>query len=199
MHASKSGKIRTKFLTWNSALAVALSLSVMPSATMAQEISDQFRTPAPGTELTYACSDGERRITIDKATGLQVRWRKNERLYENMTLFCWACGRGISVERTQVAAIYPLISGKIVGFRRHKGDRAWTDTVFVMGTETIDTPAGRFDTYVVQTRSESDEGWTGMRTAHYAPSLGWVVRVTKEQSGRKPTSCELEAVAEPTT
>lgn len=93
-----------------------------------------------------------------------------------------------------LATLFPLSVGKRVEFGVSRGDLAWLFVARVVDTETIRTPAGTFDTYVVETieapkRTRSPAvARTRISTYWYAPSVRNVVRlmsITTTQAAQK--------------
>jgi len=82
-----------------------------------------------------------------------------------------------------VAALFPLSVGKTSQFTVTRGDLQWTFSARVVDTERITTPAGTFDTWVVETietprRTRSPAlAKTRISTFWYAPSLRTVARL----------------------
>lgn len=93
-----------------------------------------------------------------------------------------------------VRALFPLRVGKKTTFTVTRGDLKWTFTARVVDTERITTPAGTFDTWVVETietpKRTRDPATvkTRISTFWYAPSIRNVARlmtITTTATGEK--------------
>jgi len=93
-----------------------------------------------------------------------------------------------------VAALFPLSTGRHVRFIASRGDLQWLYDARVVGTERITTPAGTFDTWVVETieapkiTPSPATARTNISTFWYAPSVRNIVRlmvISTTPTGRK--------------
>jgi len=151
--------------------------------------ADEFKVPPEGSKLTWEKVGGDRttNVVVGPSEGLQVTWTSNGRNRGAAFIFCWGCDPNrYDVEMDKLKGFFPLEKGKTVTFERTRESRTWEDTVTVKGRKTITTPAGEFDVFVVETKSESTSGsWSGTRTSYFPPALGWLVKYeTKDSEGR---------------
>ena len=100
----------------------------------------------------------------------------------------------LTYNRESVRALFPLRLGKKTSFTVARGDLQWTFTARVVDTERITTPAGTFDTWVVETietpKRTRDPAMvkTRISTFWYAPSIRNVARlmtITTTATGEK--------------
>ena len=100
----------------------------------------------------------------------------------------------LSYNAETVGALFPLRAGKKTTFTVTRGDLKWTFTARVVDTERITTPAGTFDTWVVETietpKRTRDPATvkTRISTFWYAPSIRNVARlmaITTTATGEK--------------
>ncbi len=92
---------------------------------------------------------------------------------------CWGCGGEMVIDEASYAALWPLEKGKRVAFLRTAPDGKKSRMVItVAGTERITTPAGTFDTWILDGRLESVDGptYSAQVRAWWAPGPGWVIR-----------------------
>ncbi|HEX3498848.1 MAG TPA: hypothetical protein VHT04_05945, partial [Stellaceae bacterium] len=94
-----------------------------------------------------------------------------------------------SANRSKIEPIWPLEPGKSIVFEERAANAdAWRHTVTVLRWETIQIPAGNFETIVVEERIESLTPGQGnldvTKTYWYAPSARWPIkRATVQRSG----------------
>jgi hypothetical protein len=83
-----------------------------------------------------------------------------------------------------LAGLWPLKVGKTVQFVQHLDKDAWRQTIKVLRTETIATPAGRFNTFVVQreARGLGATNFLATYTYWYAPDPGAIVKFDVHQT-----------------
>lgn len=108
----------------------------------------------------------------------------------------WQIRRGLFIEESQSASahrrvlfrsidpmgLFPLEKGKRVVFRReylrNKALKVHNTSWMVLGRETIEVPAGRFDTFVIERRTRNVKTeWTGYEKLWYAPQVRNYVRM----------------------
>ena len=141
-------------------------------------------------EWKEAGGGDELAITVLGREGYWLKWRTGDGdTRSGYTLFCWSCGKDYSFSEDSIDGLFPLAVGRAAGITRSRGNRVWADEIEVVGTETVEVPAGIFDVYVIETRSRSLDGrWRGERRSYFAPALGWNVRIeTSDNEGRSGT------------
>lgn len=151
---------------------------------------------APGTQfLLENIIDGarsEQAVTAGQATGLRGAYANSSGQPGGFYPGCWGCGGAAQIEEDLYAGLWPLETGKEVGFLRTTpdGNRARV-IIRVAGTERLETPAGDIDTYKLEGRLRSLTGpdYTAEVSAWWAPDPGWVIRAEgSDSAGRKLTS-----------
>jgi hypothetical protein len=95
------------------------------------------------------------------------------------------------VDRTMIETIWPLEPGKSVTFEEHASNSdAWRHSVTVVRRETLQTPAGTFDTFVIEERIQSLSPAQGnldaTKTYWYAPAAKWAVKRSMVQRSGPP-------------
>ena len=106
-----------------------------------------------------------------------------------------------------LTALFPLSNGKRVRFVGTRGDLQWLYEARVVGTERATTPAGSFDTWVVETieapkrTAAPTTAVTIVSTFWYAPSVKNIVRlmtISTNPSGEKQLRrVELRSITRP--
>ena len=156
----------------------------------------------PGTQFTLANSSNgkpsETRIAAGNPAGPRGAFVRPDGAVGTFYPGCWSCGGGFQIEEAKYAALWPLETGKSVSFLRTApdGNRARV-TISVTGTETIEIPAGTFDTYVLSGRVEHLTGpsYSANVRAFWAPRPGWVIRAEGSDSrGNQLTSTATEII-----
>lgn len=151
-----------------------------------------FEQPAVGTVYRY---DGFTN-TITGGTGLVTMYVDQNRLGGSRfaVFFNDNIREPLAYVADSVAPLFPLAVGKHVQFGVSRRELAWLFDARVVDTERITTPAGTFDTYVVETieaprlTGNPANARTRITTFWYAPSIRNVVRlmmVSTTPSGRK--------------
>ncbi len=151
-----------------------------------------FVQPAVGTVYRYEGFTN----TITGGTGLVTRYVDQGRLGGSRfaVFFNDNIREPLAYVADSVAPLFPLAVGRQVQFGVARGDLTWLFNARVVDTERITTPAGTFDTYVVETveaptRTASPAmAQTRVSTFWYAPSVGNVVRlmtVSTTPAGKK--------------
>lgn len=113
---------------------------------------------------------------------------------------CWDCGGAMQVDEAAYAALWPLETGKSTSFVRTAPDGSKARIVIsVAGTEVIETPAGRFQTYVLdgQTVHLTGARYSANVRAWWAPDPGWVVRAEGRDSTGIARASEVTALTGP--
>lgn len=113
---------------------------------------------------------------------------------------CWACGGDNLIETEKYAQLWPLETGKSVSFLRDSPDGLKARVLIqVTGSETIETRAGIFDTYVLDGTVEhlTGERYSAKIRAWWARNLGWVVRAEGSDSDGYVVSSEVTLVKLP--
>ena len=179
------------------ALALTMTVAVSVSAQRRQASAPTlppapFVQPDAGTVFRY---DGfENRII--SGDGLVTRFvdgagRPGERFG---VFFADNPAAPMQYDSAAVAALFPLAQGRRTQFIAARGDLQWLYDARVVGTERITTPAGTFDTWVVETieapkRTPSPAtARTNITTFWYAPSVKNIVRlmaISSAPTGRK--------------
>ena len=167
------------------AIAVLIFIPVISQETSAQEIT----FAKPGTELLWGKIDdsntGIEIIGPSKGYMISATW--NGKRGRKLFPFCYFCKVvDYEIDADKLNPFFPLAVGKSTTYERLKRGNIWIDTVEVLGKETLVTPAGTFETFVIETRSKSKIGfWSGTKKRYFSPKLGWTVRADVNDSEGK--------------
>ena len=118
-------------------------------------------------------------ITAGQPTGLRGAYTRDDGASGGFYPGCWGCGGGMQIEEAKYGQLWPLETGKTVSFLRTAPDGNKARVVIrVAGSETIETPAGNFETYLLDGRIEHLTGprYSAQVRAWWAPGPGWVVK-----------------------
>ena len=89
-----------------------------------------------------------------------------------------------------IGSLWPLHVGKRLEFEEVNGEDRWHNVVQVLRREAITTPAGTFDTWVIELQERAlmpaQGGFERTRTYWYAPEAGLHVRLRSAQGGGPP-------------
>lgn len=113
---------------------------------------------------------------------------------------CWGCGGDAQIEIEKYAALWPLETGKNVAFVRTTPDGVKARVVIrVSGTQKVETPAGSFDTYILDGRLEHITGprYSAQVRAWWAQDPGWVIKAEGGDSQGSTLSSEVASVRLP--
>jgi hypothetical protein len=157
-----------------------------------------FSAPPEGTRLVLEdlINGGTASGEVTALDGYILGWTSKGRTARSVTHFCPDCLQaGIGADGGPLAQLYPLEVGKGITFTRSRGDLTWHDEILVVGTYSITTPAGSFDTFVVRRRSKTpDDSWRAEQRNWYAPALGWVVKFEAFTTDGRRQSWQLVSV-----
>jgi len=163
------------------ARAVALAALVAGCSLIEQPLEPApYQPPAPGTLYRYAgfsnrvvSSDGWRTTVADDSG----------RVGSRLALFITEDpGRPSQADTAQLAALWPLETGKRVDLAVRSGDQSWQWKFKVVGEQRIAVPAGTFRTFLVQGVQEPEHSANPRRATRvgytwwYAPAVAAVVR-----------------------
>ena len=138
---------------------------------------------APGTRIVLVNQangqSSQTNITAGQPAGLRGAYTRDDGAAGGFYPGCWGCGGAMQIEEDKYAQLWPLETGKAVSFLRTAPDGNKARVVIrVAGSETIDTPAGTFETYLLDGRIEHLTGarYSAQVRAWWAPGPGWVVK-----------------------
>ncbi|MEM9063328.1 MAG: hypothetical protein AAGD13_22945 [Pseudomonadota bacterium] len=192
--------------------AAALMAAVVLSACADSRFIDRTGRQGPaqlvyapaGTELKLVnASNGkpsETRITVNAPTGLRGSFTREDGTTGGFYPACWGCGGSNVIEEAEYAKLWPLETGKSVGFLRTAPDGQKARVVIrVAGTASIETMAGQFDTYILDGRIEHLTGprYSAQVRAWWAQDPGWVVKAEGGDSQGSTLSSEVASVVLP--
>jgi len=187
-------------------LGTALALVLQASSSRADEA---FHCPEPGTVMTF--SEGSS-LTFTGQEGLMCRARTNKgglvSQFLGLTapasdlgknhgerLFPWRVGNQVDFMTSSPTA---NAAGVLVDTIK---DAYYDNTVKVIGQEKLVTPAGAFDTVVIEWHRQVRGKWLGAwaTTVWFAPELGyWIKFKFETRQGSGPdTSFEVASIAVP--
>ena len=187
-------------------LAAAAALLLQASSIGADEA---FRCPEPGTVMTF--SEGSS-LTFTGQEGLMCRARTNKGGL--VSQFLGLTAPAADLEKNHGERLFPWRVGNQVDFMTSgttadaTGDIAnvakdvyYDNSVKVVGQEKLVTPAGTFDTVVIEWHRQVRGRWLGAwaTTVWFAPKLGYWIKFkfeTRQGSGPE-TSFELASIAVP--
>jgi hypothetical protein len=113
---------------------------------------------------------------------------------------CWGCGGDMVIDEATYQTLWPLEEGKRAVFLRTAPDGARARMIItVLGTERITTPAGSFETWLLDGRMEQVTGppLSAQVRAWWAPGPGWVVRAEGGDSRGNTLSSEVTEIIYP--
>ena len=157
-----------------------------------------------GTVITLVDTENgessETRITVAPSIGFRGAYTTVNGSAGGFYPGCWACGGDNLIEAVKYAQLWPLETGKNVSFLRDSPDGLKARVLIqVTGSETIETQAGIFDTYVLDGTVEHLTGprYSAKVRAWWARNLGWVVRAEGGDSDGYVVSSEVTSVRLP--
>jgi hypothetical protein len=159
---------------------------------------------APGTQfLLENIVDGarsEQAVTAGPATGLRGAYTNSSGQPGGFYPGCWGCGGTAQIEEDLYARLWPLETGKQVGFLRTSSDGNRARVIIrVAGTERLETPMGDIDTFKLEGRLQGLTGpeYTANVEAWWAPDPGWVIRAVGSDSQGRSLSSKVIAITSP--
>ena len=174
-----------------------------PGGGAAPDVAPLVYAP-PGTRITLANSvngrPSETRITVAGATGPRAVYVAEDGRTGGVYPGCWDCGGAMRIEEDKYAALWPLEPGKQVVFLRTAPDGQQARVlVRVAGRETVETPAGAFDAWLLDGRVENVTGprQSAQVRAWWAPDPGWVVKAEGGDSRGNTLSSQAAAIDPP--
>jgi hypothetical protein len=97
---------------------------------------------------------------------------------------------GSKIVGSALDSLWPLHVGKRLEFEEINGDDRWHNVVQVLRREAITTPAGTFDTWVIERQERAlmpaQGGFERTRTYWFAPDAGLHIRLRSVQGGGPP-------------
>ena len=155
----------------------------------------------PGTRITLANTvngrPGESRITVAGASGPRGSVVAEDGRVGHVYPGCWDCSDGMRIDEAEYAALWPLEVGKQVAFLRTAPDGSQARVLIrVAGRETVETPAGIFDAWLLDGRVENVTGprYSAQVRAWWAPDPGWVVKAEGGDSLGNTLSSQAVAI-----
>lgn len=95
-------------------------------------------------------------------------------------------------DRAALESLFPLAIGKKTQFKQvaASGSNAWDQTLEVVRAESLDIDGKSYATFVIEGRTEAVgpgmNEFIRKRTLHYAPELGWLLKMQEEQLAGPP-------------
>jgi hypothetical protein len=144
----------------------------------------------PALETRYLVNNGYYQVaSVDGMTVTTVN--ASNRTYTWLAGMIYAPN---AMDKASVEAIWPLEIGKRVTFLERSGKDAWCHTIDTLRAESIDVPAGSFETIVLEEQIKSVEPAQGnldvRRTYWYAPAAHWTVKKEVKQIAGPPFASE---------
>ena len=142
----------------------------------------------------------ETQIIVAAPTGLRGAYTTKAGKTGGFYPGCWGCGGDMQIEVDKYAQLWPLETGKNVAFLRTSpnGQKARV-IIRVAGTQTIETTAGSFETYILDGRIEHLTGgrYSAQVRAWWAQEPGWVVKAEGGDSQGSTLSSEVARIKLP--
>lgn len=158
----------------------------------------------PGTVITLLDTEnGERyetQITVAPPAGFRGAYTTVNGDTGGFYPGCWACGGDNLIESDLYARLWPLETGKSAAFLRSSTNGLQARVLItVIGSETIETQAGVFDTYVLDGRVEHLSGprYSAQLKAWWTRDPGWVVKAEGSDSDGFQISSEVTSIRLP--
>lgn len=95
-------------------------------------------------------------------------------------------------DRSALESLFPLAVGKKTKFLQEaaSGSNAWDQVLEVVRTETVQIEGKSYATFVIENRTEAVgpgmNEFVRKRTLHYAPEIGWLLKMHEEQLAGPP-------------
>ncbi len=95
-------------------------------------------------------------------------------------------------DRSALESLFPLAVGKKTKFLQEaaSGSNAWDQVVEIVRTEPLEIDGKSYATFVIENRTEAVgpgmNEFIRKRTLHYAPELGWLLKMQEEQLAGPP-------------
>jgi hypothetical protein len=153
---------------------------MVPALAASSSGKGEFRCPPPGTAIVttagimVAMRDGPPMHCIAEVNGVET---------DTILQMIAAKGEHVSALRDEMGKMWPLVVGTSRVFYVGPADNPIVNHVAVVATAAIETPAGRFDTYVIEwSQFDANCGAILDEVHRYflAPSLGAVVRYERD-------------------
>lgn len=193
----------TRVSIWAAGLALLLAAcqsGIAPDRTGRGGPAQLVYAPV-GTQLKLLnASNGvtsETELTVKASSGLRGAYTTSTGKTGGFYPACWLCGGDMQIEVGKYAALWPLETGKSVAFLRTSPDGQKARIVIrVSGTQTIETPAGSFDTYILDGRVEHLTGprYSAQVRAWWAQDPGWVVKAEGGDSQGSTLSSQVASI-----
>jgi hypothetical protein len=174
--------------------AVAAGLSLLAGCSSSQRVVDvapDFKCPKPGTQLTTSIG-GE--FIFTSGDGYLCRYQMlSGYAGSRYAMLVESNSTWMQQGADKLAALWPLKVGNQAWFVSNSVSTdgypgSWYETYTVTGRQTVTTPAGRFDTYVIEWEETGREGngYRAKNTYYFAPSFGYFVKFEPDgQPGNK--------------
>lgn len=157
----------------------AISSAVLPSGHV---------TPAIGTR--FVVSSG--RFDIVKVDRMNVVTANSANAGATWSAGLLPLDPASKFDRSALESLYPLAVGKKTKFLQEaaSGSNAWDQILEVVRTEAVQIEGKSYETFVIENRTEAVgpgmKEFVRKRTLHYAPELGWLLKMQEEQLAGPP-------------
>lgn len=159
---------------------------------------------APGTRIVLENKVGDAvartRITAGPPAGARGTYTGEDGAEGSFYPGCWACGGDMVIDEDAYRALWPLEKGKRTAFLRTAPDGAKARVVItVAGKESVTTPAGTFETWLLDGRLEhlSGPAYSAQVRSWWAPGPGWVIRARGGDSNGNAVASEVVEIVLP--
>jgi hypothetical protein len=154
-------------------------------------------TTRPGASYTNSLGNT---LTVRRVDGLKVTFANQNGAEFTSHAMLYSDNpkvRGNDEVAAAINQLFPLEVGKTVEAWVYNADWAWQLQWKVTRRESIATPAGRFDAWLIEhTETAIGSGYIGRADTWYAPAIGWNVRYkswTETPPGGTPSEWQLTA------
>lgn len=154
----------------------------------ATPVSGDFRAPAIGTR--FVTKNGYFEVVKTESMSITT-------MNAGKSGTTWSAGllpldTNAKFDRGAIESLFPLAVGKKAQFRQEAASstNAWDQSLEVVRTETIDIAEKSYATFVIEGRTQAVgpgmNEFIRKRTLHYAPELGWLLKMQEEQLAGPP-------------
>ncbi|HEX2114174.1 MAG TPA: hypothetical protein VHM01_07185 [Alphaproteobacteria bacterium] len=134
-------------------------------------------TTRPGSSYTNSLGNT---LTVRRVDGLKVTFTNQSGAEFTSYAMLYSDNpkvRGNDAVKAAIDQLFPLELGKTVEAWVYNADWAWQLQWKVAKRESVATPAGRFDAWLIEhTETAIGAGYIGRSDTWYAPAIGWNVR-----------------------
>lgn len=154
----------------------------------ATPVSGDFRAPAVGTR--FVTKNGHFEVVKTESMSITT-------MNAGKSGTTWSAGllpldSNAKFDRGAIESLFPLSVGKKARFRQEAASstNAWDQSLEIVRTEALEIDGKSYTTFVIEGRTEAVgpgmNEFIRKRTLHYAPELGWLLKMQEEQHAGPP-------------